>query len=96
MKKFKVTITAELDLPDDFELREDPTDKLLSLNRGKQYFHPTIQWMYRKHYLDPGVISKFEGPPSAGWVSADDPVADELFAPASITTSWFNAGPTQR
>ena len=86
MKKFKITITTELDLPDDFELAHVPREQMVYLKRGSCYFHPTIEWMYRKYYLDAGVISKFETPPSVGWESVDADTAEELFN-ASIQAS---------
>jgi hypothetical protein len=86
MKTFKVTITAELQVPDDFELADDPRDKLLCLKRAAQYFHPTIQWMQRKHDIEIGIVSNFEGQPDVGWQSVDDDMADELFN-ASIRDS---------
>ncbi len=84
MKKFKVTLTAELDLPDDFELADDPTDGYRCLKQGSNYYHPTFQWMHRKHYLEAGVLKPYESAPSVGWEAADDQTADRLFA-ASIT-----------
>lgn len=79
MKKFRVVVTAELELPDDFEIAVDPTDGERCLRQGSNYYMPTLLWMERKHYLDAGVITEFESGPSVGWESAKGETESFLF-----------------
>jgi hypothetical protein len=44
MKKIKVSVAAELELPDDFEIINDPADGLL-LKKGGQCYMPVFQWL---------------------------------------------------
>jgi hypothetical protein len=92
MKKFKVTITAELELPDDFELADDPREKLLCLKQGSRHYHPMIQWMHQKpSWHAVGILSNFEGPPSLHWEAVDDDTADKLFDASIRNGVWTEA-----
>jgi hypothetical protein len=83
MKKFKITVTAELELPDDFELSEDP-DGYSCLKKGGNCYHPELLWMCRQLYLEAGLLKAYESAPSVGWEPVDDETAEQLFG-ASIT-----------
>jgi hypothetical protein len=76
MKRIIVHISAVLELPDDFEIANDPEDEFTCLKGPTSYYQPTIQWMCRKHYFDAGLIGNFECPPSVGYEGVDDSAAN--------------------
>ena len=83
MKRFKVTITAEFALPDDYELSPEPEDdqvnpRFLCLRRGTKYYHPIIHWMQHHYYIDAALHNRFESVPGSGWEQADEHVAEQF------------------
>jgi hypothetical protein len=84
MKQFKVTFTAILEMPDDFELSTSSPDApgnpgFLCLKRGNQYYQPTLDWLEGSVEQD----SKPEGPANVVWSSLDDDMAQEFLNAAS-------------
>jgi hypothetical protein len=79
MKIFKIRLTAEFTLPDEFEVAKDPTDGITALKRGNKYYYPTFEWMERHLEIEPVDTSSYESAPSAAWKSVDDETADEFF-----------------
>jgi hypothetical protein len=94
MKKYKLTITTVLALPDDFELADDP-EGFPCLARSSSYYIPTIEWLERHHYLNISIASALEGPPSVGWESVDDDTANE-FIQAESELEDYQIEPVQR
>ena len=69
MSKFKITVTTEMHLPDDFDIWINPKDGFLYLKRGTDCFYPTMSWMIRTHYLLAGLTGQYESAPTEGSVT---------------------------
>ena len=78
MKKFKITLVTELELPDDFEIATESRDQFLCLKRGCDYYYPTFDWMGRHLRVEGSIYGKHETAPAVGWTSTDDDTANEF------------------
>src|SRR4051794_20320100 len=81
VKKFKVTVKVELELPADFEVVTDPTDSgLRCLKRGPYYYTPELAWLMGKYDLGNHLFGKYETEPTVVWKPTNEDQAEEFVA----------------
>jgi hypothetical protein len=74
MKKVTIKMKLVLEVPDSFEIAEDPDDGFSTLKRGGAYFVPDTLWMQRGHLFGHTI----EGPPDTLYETVDNKTAEEL------------------
>jgi hypothetical protein len=80
MKKFKITFTLELDVPDEFEVVTEQKEQFRCLQRGHDYYFPIIEWLGRRHYMEGALFGQHETAPGVGWESVDDDTANDFIS----------------
>ena len=84
MKLFRVTVTEEYLVPDDWEIISRPEDQILCLHGDGQHFLPDLRWSERVAFKFPGKVASL---PRAYWQTVGGKRGDRFIGQCQTQTA---------